>query len=121
MASWPTAPDAQGNGATEHDPRRIVGAQYMNQGILPNGGLTVSGRSDRSSLSECGAAAMWTAKSERPGALAPGEAVTSPPEAAPATGSRTDSIYMLRDGIPRVTSGAPPSTGVLLGSFIIGA
>src|SRR5699024_10803493 len=95
--------------------------QYMNQGILPNGGLTVSGRSDMSYLVESGAAFMWTSKSERLGVLVPVETVTIPTEAAPATGSRTDSIYMLRDGIPRVTSGAPPSTGVLLGSFIIGA
>src|SRR5699024_3134703 len=121
MASWPTAPDVQGNGATENDLRRIIGAQYMNQGILPNGGLTVSGRSDMSYLVESGAAFMWTSKSERLGVLVPVETVTIPTEAAPASGSRTDSIYMLRDGIPRVTSGAPPSTGVLLGSFIIGA
>lgn len=121
MASWPTAPDVQGNGATENDLRRIVGAQYMNQGILPNGGLAVSGRSDMSYLVESGAAFMWTSQSERLGVLVPVETVTIPTEAAPASGSRTDSIYMLRDGIPRVTSGAPPSTGVLLGKFIIGA
>lgn len=121
MASWPTAPDAQGNGATETDLRRIVGAQYMNQGILPNGGLDVSGRSDMSYLVESGAAFMWTSESSRLGVLVPVDGVTVPTEAAPATGSRTDSIYILRDGIPRVTSGAVPSNGVLLGKFIIGA
>lgn len=121
MASWPTAPDAQGNGASENDLRRIVGAQYMTQGILPNGGLDVSGRSDMSYLVESGAAFMWTSQSQRLGVLVPVESVTIPTEAAPATGIRTDSIYILRDGIPRVTSGAVPSTGVLLGQFIIGA
>lgn len=121
MASWPTAPDAQGNGATENDLRRIVGAQYMTQGILPNGGLDVSGRSDMSYLVESGAAFMWTSQSERLGVLVPVESVTVPTEAAPASGSRTDSIYILQDGIPRVTSGEVPATGVLLGQFIIGA
>ena len=121
MASWPTAPDALGNGASENDLRRIIGAQYMNQGILPNGGLSVSGRTDMSYLVESGAAFMWTSQSQRLGVLVPVESVTTPTEAAPATGSRTDSIYILRDGIPRVTSGSVPSSGVLLGRFIIGA
>ena len=119
--SWPTAPDSEGNGTSEDDLRQIVGAQYMNQGILPNGGLTVEGRSDMSYRVNAGAAFMWTSESERKGILVPVTAVTIPTEAAPASGSRTDSIYILRDGIPRVTSEAPPSTGVLLGKFVIGA
>ena len=121
MASWPTAPDAHGNGATENDLRRIIGAQYMTQGILPNGGLEVSGRSDMSYQVDSGVAFMWTSQSGRLGVLVPVESVTVPTEAAPATGMRIDSIYVLQDGVPRVTSGEVPAAGVLLGQFIIGA
>lgn len=119
--SWPTAPDSEGNGTSEDDLRQIVGSQYMNQGILPNGGLTVEGRSDMSYLVNAGAAFMWTSESQRKGVLVPVTTVTVPTEAAPPAGSRTDSIYILRDGVPRVTSGAVPTTGVLLGQFVISA
>src|SRR5699024_5606800 len=121
MASWPTAPDADGNGADETDLRRIIGAQYMNKGVLPNGGLTVEGTSSMNYRVNSGAAFMWTSESSRLGVLVPCETLTIPTEAAPSTGSRTDSVYLSLDGIPRVTSGAVPSSAVLLGSFIVSA
>lgn len=119
--SWPTAPDAQGNGATEDDLRQIIGAQYMNQGVLPNGGLTVDGTSTMNYRVNAGAAFMWTSKSQRKGVLVPVSTITIPTAAAPATGTRTDSIYLSTDGIPRVTSSTPPASSVLLGKFMVAA
>lgn len=119
--SWPTAPDEDGNGSTEDDMRQIVGAQYMNQGILPDGGLSVEGTSSMSYKISAGAAFMWTSESQRKGVLVPVSGVTIPTEAAPSAGSRTDSIYLMRDGIPRVTSSSAPSSSVLLAQFLVPA
>lgn len=119
--SWPTAPDGSGNGSTEDDMRQVIGAQYMNQGILPNGGLTVSGTSSMEYRVSAGAAFMWTSESQRKGVLVPVSTVTIPTDAAPPTGSRTDSVYLNQDGVPRVTSGSVPGTSVLLARFVVPA
>lgn len=117
---WPMAPEG-GSATSETDLQRIVGAQYMNKGILPNGGGTVSGRSDMSYLVRSAAVFLWTDRTARLGVLVPVEQITIPTEAAPPTGSRTDTIYVGLDGVPRVTAGSPPSTSVTLGKFVIPA
>lgn len=121
--SFPTEP-VGGQSSSETDLRRIVGAQYMTAGILPSGGGTVIGQPDMSYRVRAGAAFMWTDEVNKLGVLVPIDAVTVPTAPAPATGSRTDSVYLAHEGglgIVRVSSTGVPAGGILLARFVIPA
>lgn len=118
---WPLAPREDGTGTTSTDLQRIVGAQYMNSGILPNGGLTVSGTSEMAYKVEKGAAFMWTSHASRLGMLVPVDATTVQTEPAPATGTRTDTIYVDGRGGVHVTQSSSIPEGVAIAKFTVPA
>lgn len=102
---WPKAPLEDGTGTTPTDLQRIIGAQYVSSGLLPSGGGAVSGTSGMAYAVEAGAAFMWTSFAARLGMLVPFEATTVQTDPAPATGSRTDTVYVDGDGAVRVAIG----------------
>lgn len=109
-------------GTTSVDMQRIIGAQYMTAGILPNGGLDVTGSSKMEYVVSPGACFMWTSSAARLGMLVPVEAVTVPTDPAPSTGSRTDTIYVDGDGNVRVNIGsAAVPSGVAIARFTVPA
>ena len=116
------APLADGTGTTPTDMQRIIGAQYMNSGLLPNGGLEVTGTSSMSYAVTAGAVFMWTSFASKLGMLVPVEATTVQTNPAPSTGSRTDTIYVDGDGAVRVAIGSSniPS-GVAIARFTVPA
>lgn len=108
---WPLAPREDGTGTEPTDLQRIVGAQYATQGLLPSGGGRVSGTSSMAFDVEAGAAFMWASGGSRLGILVPFEATTVQTDPAPATGSRTDTVYVDRDGGVRVAIGSAEAQG----------
>jgi hypothetical protein len=119
---YPKAPLEDGTGTTPLDLQRIIGAQYVASGLLPNGGGTVSGTSSMSYAVTAGVAFMWTSSAARLGMLVPFEAVTVPTDPAPATGSRTDTVYVDGDGAVRVAIGsASVPGGVPIARFTVPA
>ena len=116
---YPKAPLEDGTGTTPADLQRIVGAQYSTSGILPTGGVTVSGTSSMAYRVTAGAVVLKTGAGL--GLLYPVEAQTVNTLPAPATGSRTDRIVMDTDGLVYVTQGAAPGGGITLGLFTVPA
>lgn len=108
-------------GTQETDLQRVIGAQYMNRGILPNGGCKVVGTSKMAYQVASGAAFMWTDYENRLGILVPVDAGTVTTTAAPATGSRVDVVYVDAQGVTRVTTNTAPSNGLALASFVVPA
>lgn len=116
------APLADGTGTTPGDLQRILGAQYMTAGILPNGGLTVSGTTSMAYKVEPGACFMWTSFTARLGMLVPVDGVTVPTSAAPSTGSRIDTVYVDGSGVVRVAAGqSRQPEGVAIARFTVPA
>lgn len=118
---WPKAPLADGTGTTPTDMQRIVGAQYMSSGILPNGGLTVEGTSTMAYKVNFGACFMWTSFASRLGMIVPVDATTVNTTAAPSTGTRTDTVYVDGDGAVRVVTGTSIPSGVAIARFTVPA
>lgn len=129
---WPQAPIETGTvptpatmpvleGSSVVDLQRIIGAQYMTSGVLPNGGLTVEGTSSMAYLVRAGCAFMWTSPSAKLGKLVPVEETTVATIAAPATGSRIDTVYVDGDGAVRVAQGSTAPSGVAIGRFTVPA
>lgn len=118
---WGKAPLADGTGTTPADMQRIIGAQYMSAGVLPNGGLTVEGTSGMAYKVAAGAAFMWTSSASRLGMLVPVDEVTVNTVPAPATGSRVDTIYVDGGGAVRVVQGATIPSGVAIARFTVPA
>lgn len=109
-------------GTTPADMQRILGAQYVSYGILPNGGGTVKGTSTMAYVVEPGACFMWTNGTQRLGMLVPFDGVTVPTSPAPASGSRTDCVYVDGMGNVKVAAGATnPPEGVTLARFTVPA
>lgn len=118
---WGKAPLSDGTGTTPADMQRIIGAQYMNSGILPNGGLTVEGTSGMAYKVNPGAAFMWFGYEDRRGALIPVDGTTVNTAPAPSTGSRIDTVYVDGDGTVRVVQGTAIPGGVALARFTVPA
>lgn len=118
---WGKAPLADGTGTTPADMQRIIGAQYMNGGILPNGGLTVEGTSSMAYKVNPGAAFMWTSHAARLGMLVPVEGTTVNTAPAPATGSRIDTVYVNGSGAVGVVQGTDIPSGVAIARFTVPA
>ena len=114
---WPKAPLADGTGTTPTDLQRIVGAQYATSGILPTGGVTVSGTSSMAYKVSAGAVILKTGAGL--GLLHAVEEQTVNTLPAPSTGSRTDRVVMDVDGAVSVTQGAAPAGGITLGLFTV--
>lgn len=118
----PEVRDEAGNivkATTPVDLQRIVGAQFVANGILS--GLDVVGTSSMTYQVSAGAAFMWKSSSSRLGMLVPVEATTISAPDAPATGSRVDTIYVNGDGqVGRVTGTAIPS-GIAIARFNVPA
>ena len=110
-------------GTTPDDMQRILGAQYVTQGLLSNGGGNVIGTSDMSYKVYPGAAFVWTNQAQRLGVLVPFDGVTVPTDPAPASGSRTDVVYVDTNGDVRVNVGYQPGGGggVILAKFTVPA
>lgn len=108
-------------GTTPQDMQRIIGAQYMTSGILPNGGLTVEGTSSMAYKVHGGAAFMWTSSTARLGMLVPVEGTTVNTVPAPSTGTRVDTIYVDGTGAVRVTQDAQIPGGVAIARFTVPA
>lgn len=108
-------------GTTPTDMQRIIGAQYMTSGILPNGGLTVTGTSSMAYKVAAGVAFMWTSSTARLGMLVPVEETTVNTVAAPSTGSRIDTVYVDGDGAVRVVQGTTIPGGVAIARFTVPA
>lgn len=118
---FPKPPLADGTGTTPADMQRIVGAQYMNAGILPNGGLKVVGTSSMAYKVEPGALFMWTSSSAKLGMLVPVDGVTVNTAPAPATGSRVDTLYVDGSGNVLVTQAETIPSGVAIAKFTVPA
>lgn len=116
---WPIPPQADGTGAQPRDLQRIMGAQYSTSGILPSGGLEVSGTSSMAYRVSAGAVMLKDGAGL--GIFYPVEAQTVSTLPAPATGSRQDRIVMDRDGLIYVTQGAAPPGGITLGLYVVPA
>lgn len=109
-------------GTSSLDMQRILGAQYMSSGILPNGGLTVRGTSSMAYAVDAGAAFMWSNYATRRGMLVGAESTTVVTNPAPATGSRIDTIYLDGDGAVRVAIGSTSiPEGVAIAQFTVPA
>lgn len=117
------APLADGTGTTPTDLQRIIGAQYVSAGLLPNGGGTTTGTSSMAYSVSAGACFMWTSKAAGLGMLVPFEATTVQTDPAPATGSRTDTVYVDANGAVRVAIGSAssPSSGVAIARWTVPA
>lgn len=118
---WGKAPQADGTGTTSRDMQRIIGAQYVSSGILPNGGLQVTGTSSMAYHVSPGALFMWTSGSERLGMIVPVDETTVNTLPAPATGSRVDTVYVDGLGGVRVTQGTSIPEGVAIAKFTVAA
>ena len=118
---WPKAPLADGTGTSPTDLQRIVGAQYVSSGILPNGGLTVEGTSGMAYKVNPGACFMWVSWSSRLGMLVPVGGTTVNTLPAPSTGSRIDTVYVDGDGSVRVVQGSTIPGGVAIARFTVPA
>ena len=118
---WPKAPLEDGTGTSPTDLQRIVGAQYVSSGILPNGGLTVEGTSGMAYKVNSGACFMWVSSSSRLGMLVPVEGTTVNTIPAPSTGSRIDTVYVDGDGSVRVVQGTTIPGGVAIARFTVPA
>ena len=116
---WPKAPLPDGTGTTPADLQRIVGAQYATSGILPTGGVTVTGTASMAYRVSAGAVVLKTAAGL--GLLHAIEEQTVNTLPAPSTGSRTDRIVMDQAGAITVTDGAAPAGGITLGLFMVPA
>lgn len=119
-APWPEEMPVM-EGTSPDDMKRIIGAQYMNNGVLPNGGLTVEGTSSMKYKVNHGAAFMFDSVASGLGVLVPVDTVTVNTAPAPSTGTRTDTIYVDGDGVVRVHEGTNPPHGVVIAQFVVPA
>lgn len=124
--AWGIGPDANGNGTTPEDIQRIIAAQYMNAGIID--GADVRGTASMSYTVTAGAVILDTGADMA--VMVPVPATTVATTAAPATGSRTDTVYVKQNlpgsdassmAVVGVTSGAAPSNSIVLAKFTINA
>lgn len=99
--SFGIGPDQNGNGTTPTDIQVITGAEYVNAGILA--GCLVTTTTAMSYQISAGAVIIQLS----PGKMvkAPVDAQTIPTNPAPATGSRTDIIYV-KQNFPSTDSGS---------------
>lgn len=114
---WPKAPQADGTGTQPVDLQRIVGAQYATSGILPTGGVTVTGTGSMTYKITAGAVILKTPAGL--GLLHAVEEQTINTLPAPSTGSRTDRVVMDADGRIYITEGATPAGGITLAVFTV--
>lgn len=84
--------DANGNGTTTDDLQRIIAAEYSNAGIID--GARVSGTATMSYSVSAGAVLMDTGTDMA--VKVPVPATTVPTDPAPATGSRTDTLFVVQ-------------------------
>lgn len=119
-APWPEEMPLM-EGTSPQDMRRIIGAQYLNNGIIPNGGVKVTGTSSMAYAVSPGAVFLFDSVSSKLGRLIPVEAVTVNTSPAPTTGTRTDTLYVDPDGIVRVHEGVGAPTGVEIARFVVPA
>lgn len=121
-----TPPDAQGNGTSPEDVQRMNGMMFYNSGIIDGGKVT--GRADMAYAVSAGAVVIDMG----PGmaVIAPFAATTVPTPAAPATGQRTDTIYVKQNlpGVDNtssvvvaVTSGSAPARSIILDQRVVRA
>lgn len=96
MGALGKAPDAQGNGLTDLQHRRIIWAYWANQGII--GGCEVEGTSTMSYLVKPGALTITTSADNREAIEVGIQGLTLPTLPAPSSGSRTDYIQVDSDG-----------------------
>lgn len=108
-------------GTTPADMQRILGAQYMNNGILPNGGLSVEGTSSMAYKVNAGVAFMWTSSAAKTGILIPVEETVVETVPAPATGSRQDVLYIDTLGVVHVAQASTHPTGIQIARFTVPA
>lgn len=109
-------------GTTPTDMQRIIGAQYATSGLLPSGGGIVTGTSSMAYDVTAGAAFMWVSSAAKLGMLVPFEATTVVTDPAPATGTRTDTVYVDGNGAVRVAIGsATAPSGVAISRWTIPA
>ena len=108
-------------GTTPADMQRIIGAQYMNNGIIPNGGLSVEGTSSMAYKVNAGVAFMWTSSAAKTGILIPVEETVVETIPAPATGSRQDVIYVDTLGVVHVAQASTHPTGIQIARFTVPA
>lgn len=118
---WPKTARADGTGTSSADLQRIIGAQYVSTGVLPNGGLTVEGTSSMAYKVNAGACFMWVSYDARLGMLVPVDTVTVNTLPAPSTGSRIDTVFVDGDGAVRVVSGSDIPSGVAIARFTVPA
>lgn len=114
-------PHADGSGTTPLDMQRIIGAQYHTTGILPSGGLNVTGTSSMQYKVEAGALFMYTSSAAKRGILVPVEETMINTDPAPATGSRIDLIYVDGAGAVRLANADTPPSGVAIAKFTVPA
>lgn len=114
---WPKANREDGTGTSPVDLQRIVGAQYATSGILPTGGVTVTGTAGMAYKVSAGAVVLKTVSGL--GLLHPVEEQTVNTLPAPSTGSRKDRVVMDTDGRVYVTQGEAPPGGITLGVFVV--
>lgn len=101
-------------GTSPADMRRVLGSLFHTNGILPTGGGQATGTSSMAYAVTPGAAVFWTTgggPGERAAMVVPFEATTVQTDPAPATGSRTDTVYVDADGAVRVAIGTEPPAG----------
>lgn len=113
MGSMGIAPDAQGNGLTDLEHRRIIWSQYRTFGIIQ--GAEVEGTAGMAYRVRPGAVAYETSASNREAIIMPVPSVPSVPTiAAPASGSRTDYVWVDQQGQVFVTQSSSGSGRFLL-------
>lgn len=124
--SWGILPDAQGNGTTHSDIQRIIAALFINAGIVD--GCAVSTNSTMNYTVRAGAVVMNTGTDQM--ILTPVPATTISTEPGPATGTRTDKVYVRQlmpetdnssNVVVAVTSGALPANSIELARFVVPA
>lgn len=96
MGALGKAPDAQGNGLTDQQHRRILWAHWATAGII--GGCEVTGTSTMAYAVAPGAVALITSDSAREAVEVGIAGVTVATVAAPGSGSRIDYIQVDSDG-----------------------
>lgn len=123
--SFGIGPDQNGNGTTPDDIQVITGAEYVNAGILAGCKVTATSGMNY----QIGAGAVVIQISTGKMVKAPVAAQTIPTTGAPATGSRTDIVYVKQnfpgtDGNNAVIVGvgsSVPSNAVEIGRMVIPA
>lgn len=124
--AWGIGPDSNGNGTTPEDIQRIIAAEYNNAGIID--GADVKGTNSMAYTVSAGAVILDTGQDMA--IKVPVVATTVNTSPAPATGSRTDTVYVKQNmpgtdasslAVVGVTSGSLPPRSIALAQFTISA